>query len=101
MVPAIREARARGVGTSLLAITAPGTEFLRPETRPRTRHIPPPGDRIAKARIEYAALTLAFVAKSLGSEIEAPGRTRTSNQTVMGEHRNLKKPVNPDESEDD
>ena len=30
-----------------------------------------------------------------------PGRTRTSNQTVMSESRNLKKPVNPDESEGD
>jgi Phage integrase family len=30
-----------------------------------------------------------------------PGRTQTSNQTVMSEHRNRKKPVNPDESEDD
>ena len=30
-----------------------------------------------------------------------PGRTRTSNQTVMSETRTPEKPVIPDESEDD
>jgi hypothetical protein len=37
-----------GLASSSMGITALGTEFFRPETGPRIRHIPPAGDRIAK-----------------------------------------------------
>ena len=45
MVSAIREARAR---VSLVGITAPGTEFLRPETKPKFRPVSPARDQISK-----------------------------------------------------
>jgi hypothetical protein len=45
MVPAIRKARAR---VSLVGITAPGTEFFRPETKPKFRPLSPARDQISK-----------------------------------------------------
>ena len=45
MVPAIREARAR---VSSVGITAPGTEFFRPETKPKFRPVSPARDQISK-----------------------------------------------------
>ena len=48
MVPAIREARARVVRLSSIGITAPGTEFFRPETKPKFRPVSPARDQISK-----------------------------------------------------
>ena len=60
MVLAIRQARAR---LPSVDITAPGTEFSRPETRLRIRHIPPAGDRLAKITRRIGRANAAFSRK--------------------------------------
>ena len=68
---------------SSVGITAPGTEFSRPETRPRIRHIPPAGDRIAKItrRIGRANAGLSrkvSVIRDSGNCVVGPGEVPTS-----------------------
>src|SRR6476646_6287765 len=48
---------------------APGPEFFQPETKPKFRPVSPLRDQISKSCVEQAALTRAFLAKSLELEI--------------------------------
>ena len=73
MVPAICQARAR---LSSLDVAAPGTEFSRPETRVRIRHIPSAGDRMAKitrriGRANAACSHKVSVTRDLGGGVVA------------------------------
>ena len=68
MVPAIREARAR---VSSVGITAPGTEFFRPETKPKFRPVSPARDQISKTvrrtgRANAACFHKVSVTRDLG-----------------------------------
>ena len=78
MVPAICQARPR---VPSVGITAPGTEFSRPETRLRIRHTPPAGDRMAKitrriGRANAACSHKVSVTRDLGGRRGGPGRSR-------------------------
>ena len=75
MVPAIREARAR---VSLVGITAPGTEFFRPETKPKFRPVSPARDQISKTvrrtgRANAACSRKVSVIRDSGDCVVGPG----------------------------
>ena len=79
MVPAIREARAR---VSLVGITAPGTEFFRPETKPKFRPVSPARDRISKTvrqtgRANAACSHKVSVTRNSGDCLVGPGDVPT------------------------
>jgi hypothetical protein len=75
MVPAIREARAR---VSSIGITAPGTEFFRPETKPKFRPVSPARDQISKTvrqtgRANAASSHKVSVTRDSGNCVVGPG----------------------------
>ncbi len=76
MVPAIREARSR---VSLVGIPAPGTEFFRPETKPKFRPVRLSETKYQKPYVEQGALTRPILAKSLRSEIRRTAWWRTQS----------------------
>ena len=50
---------------SLVGITAPGTEFFRPETKPKFRPVSPAETKYQKPYVKQAALTRPVLTKSL------------------------------------
>ena len=84
MVPAIREARAR---VSLVGITEPGTEFFRPETKPKFRVVSPARDQISKivrrtGRVNAACSHKVSVIRDLGDCVVADAVTCEPVSTV-------------------